>query len=328
MTAADPATRIDHLYRTRRVTYRSVRLHGEELWADALPAGGRPAAMAAAQAAYLDDAHLYGLDKAATFAALTLSAGMVAYTTAADGPGVHRVWSPVASPPTTSGLLRWASGVGYDSTGIPVIVVHWGPIPEGTWLMFWADNREAVRDDITHGQPRHQARLVLHEYGPLGATTIATALAPRPDAQPPADPPPTEPPHAKEPTPRIDPLLALIATVLASWTLLTPGAARLIEHNQPGRKPPAIAAPASRPAALASGPTDTHVIQQLGKDRRDYCAGPTRADGCHADGPGRPGKTGRNDAARRAPRRERRPAERDRARAGDGAERGRGYSAR
>ncbi|MFI0411832.1 hypothetical protein [Actinomadura sp. 3N508] len=280
--ADDPSARIDHLHRTRRATHRSMKLHGEALWAeeqrfsgrfnapaniDALPANRRPAAMAATQATHLADAHLYGLDEAATTTAVALGARMVEFTSSDAGPDVQRAWSPVAAPPATSGLLRWASGIGYDTLGVPLIAAHWGPTPEGTWLAFWADNRVAVRNDMTQdGRTRSQAQLVLQEFGPLATTGIATALIPRPDARPPTQPPAV--PRA-EPSPApIDPLLALTATVVASWALLTtPGAARLITRGPGGagaaRDRRAGLTP--RPAILAIEPIDTQTIQRLGR---------------------------------------------------------------
>ncbi|MFI0412387.1 hypothetical protein [Actinomadura sp. 3N508] len=278
--ADDPNARIGHLYRLRRAAHRFIVRYAEALWAveqefsgrftapptvTALPARQRPKALVADEAARVCDAHLYGLDEAATATAVALGARMVEFNSSDAGPDVQRAWSPVAAPPAASGLLRWASGIGYDSLGVPLIAVLWGPLSDGTWLAFWADNRVAVRNDMAQdGRTRSQARLVLQEFGPLATTGIATTHIPRPDAEPPTRPPAV--PCAESPPAPIDPLLALTSTVVSSWALLTtPGAARLATRapkDDAARDRRAGLTP--RPATLATRPIDTHIAQWPG----------------------------------------------------------------
>ncbi|MFI0409058.1 hypothetical protein [Actinomadura sp. 3N508] len=279
--STDPTARIRHLYRLRRATHHFIVRYGEAHWAGeqefsgwltapptitALPASRRPKALATDEAARISDAHLYGLDEAATTTAVTLGARMVEFTSSGAGSDVHRAWSPVAAPPATSGLLRWASGIGYDNLGVPLIAAHWGPTLEGTWLTFWADNCVVARNEMTQqGWTRSEARLVLQEFGPLATTGMATVLIPCPDAEPPTQPPAV--PCAESPPALIDPLLALTATVVASWALLTtPGVARLITRDP---KDEAIrdrrAGLTPRPATLATEPIDPQISQQPGK---------------------------------------------------------------
>ncbi|WP_165975973.1 hypothetical protein, partial [Actinomadura rubrisoli] len=179
---------------------------------------------------------------------------------------------PAADPPTKAGILRWASGIGHDAVGVPLIACHWGLLPQGTWVVWWADNRIAVRNEIAqHGMPLHQARHVLQEIGPLADTAIAATITPcqhtDPTAGPTADRPDREPPTS----PDLAQMLALTATVMASWTLLTtPGTTHLIKHqptaDQATRDLHAGLSP--RPATLATEPIDTHLIQRLGSERR------------------------------------------------------------
>lgn len=284
--SSSTATRIDHLFQLRRATHGFLVRHAATLWTQeqrlsgrctmapphtaALPAQQQPHALAADEAARLKRAHLYGLDEAATTAAVALGADMVDYTTTETDPDGHRAWTPVAAPPTELGLLRWASGIGYNSLGVPLIACHWGPLPQGTWLAWWPDNRFAVANDIALlGVTRHQAQLVLREFGPLACPDLATILTPRPDAQP--DTAPDKTPGSAPATGLPDELqadrhlLALISTVLASWALLaTPGAAHLIT-----RHPTAVQAANDRraglkprAATLATGPIDTTITER------------------------------------------------------------------
>ncbi|TDD31210.1 hypothetical protein E1287_27215 [Actinomadura sp. KC06] len=283
--SADPAARIDHLYRLRRVTHRCIVRHGESLWSheqrycgrltapasiENLPVSRQPAAMAEDEAARLTDAHLYGLDEAATAAAVTCGASMVDY--AADlAPGVRRGWTYVEGPPAEAGLLRWADGVGYDSVGVPLTACHWGPAPEGIWLYWWADHRTVARHNMAQaGWTRRQAQQALLDMGPLTFGGIGTTLAPCPDADPAthpaadefADPPAHDAPSSQD----LAELFALTATVMASWALLTtPGAAHLITHEpDPGeavRDHRAGLTP--RPATLATAPINTRPLQHL-----------------------------------------------------------------
>lgn len=275
-------TRIDYLFHLRRATHRVLVRHAARLWTDeqrrsgrctmappriaALPAQQQPRALAADEAARFKRAHLYGLDEAATTAAVALGADMVDFTTTETGG--HRAWTPVADPPAPTGLLLWASGIGYNSLGVPLIACHWGTLPQGTWLAWWPDNRVAVANDIALlGVTRHQAQLVLREFGPLACPDLATILTPRPDAQPDAQPDIGLPDELQADRH----LLALTSTVLASWALLaTPGAAHLITRQptaaqaandrRAGLKP--------RAATLATGPIDTTIIERSGREEQ------------------------------------------------------------
>ncbi|MUN35391.1 hypothetical protein [Actinomadura litoris] len=274
--STDPTARIDHLYRLRRATHHFIVRYGEAHWAEeqrfsgrltapptitALPARRRPKALAADEARRVADAHLYGLDEVAATTAVTLGARMVEFTSSDADPDVDRAWSPVARPPAESGLLWWAGGIGYDNLGVPLVAAHWGPMAEGTWLAFWADNRAVVQNEMAqHGWTRSQAHLVLQEFGPLATTGIAAGLSPRLDAKPPPDP------GARQPPPPTDSPLALTATVAASWALLTtPGAARLItrepDPDEAVRDRRAGLTP--RPATLAAAPIDPQILQRL-----------------------------------------------------------------
>lgn len=280
----DPAARIAHLFHLRRATHRFLVRHAATLWTrvqqsggqltiappsiSALPTRRQPKALAADEAARIQSAHLFGLDEAATAAAVTLGASMVNYTTTGVDPAVHRAWTPVATPPSRTGLLRWADGIGYNSLGVPLIACHWGPSPHGIWLAWWADHRIAARNDISQlGVTRQKAQLVLQEFGPLGYPEIATTITPRPNADPYHAPDKPLDSGALADHQDNAHLLALASTVLASWALLTtPGAANLIE-----RHPTAAQAARDRragldpgPAILATEPIDTAIIERLG----------------------------------------------------------------
>lgn len=278
--------RIEYLFHLRRATHRFLVRHATTLWTRvqqsggqldvvpptvaALPARQQPKALAADEAARFTHAHLYGLDEAATTAAVTLGAAMVDYTPNGVAPGTHRAWTPVATPPARTGLLRWASGIGYDSVGIPLIACHWGPIPQGTWLAWWPDHRLTVCNDITQfGITRQKAKLLLQEFGPLGYPEVATTITLQPDANP--DTAPNAHPDTNTPAELQEDayLLALTSTVLASWALLTtPGAAHLIKRHptaaQAARDRRAGLQP--RPATLATRPIDTGIIERLGNE--------------------------------------------------------------
>ncbi|WP_207939491.1 hypothetical protein, partial [Actinomadura darangshiensis] len=237
-----------------------------------LPARQQPRALAADEAARFKAAHVYGLDEAATTAAVTLGADMVDYTSHGAAPGVHRVWTPIAVPPAQAGLLRWAGGIGYNGVGVPLIACHWGPLPQGTWLAWWPDHRITARNDITsRGVTRHQAQLVLQEFGPLGYPEFATTITPRPDVLAPDVLAPDADPDTDAPADLHggEHLLALVSTVLASWALLTtPGAAHLITRQpttaQAARDRHAGLKP--RPATLATGPVDTTIIERISSE--------------------------------------------------------------
>ncbi|MFC4054087.1 hypothetical protein ACFOY4_30715 [Actinomadura syzygii] len=245
----------------------------------ALPADQQTQALVVDEAARLADAHLYALDEAATTAALTLGTDMLTHAhahAAADTSTAptdraapsSRAWAWAAKPPVQAGLLRWASEVGYDRKGVPLIACHWGPAPDGTWLYWWCDQRIAIPSTSASSARHHEG--LLRRLGPLGFSKIATILAPHPDAVPPVALPDVAPADDLDPE-----LLALTATVLASWALLTaPGAAHLFtrepDESETGCGPDqskTVRTPLNklkpRPATLATGPIDTHLIQHL-----------------------------------------------------------------
>ncbi|WP_395108106.1 hypothetical protein [Actinomadura sp. SCN-SB] len=257
---------VEALYHQRRSVHRAIAGLGERYWSNcqrlygrlstppaiaALPASRQPTALAADEAARVAGAHLYGLDEAATTAAVTLSDDIARHGPPLAEAGTSRVDQLVmVTPPTPSGFLRFASGVGYTSLGIPVIAFHWGPLPEGTWLAWWADNRIATQIDVRdHGRTQEEAEAFLREMGPLTFGESATTLYTDPEV---------ELPEAELPCPQaIAQGRALHYIAVAAWVLLTdPGAARLIT-----RKPtPAQAAQdrraglQPRPATLATKP--------------------------------------------------------------------------
>lgn len=250
---------IEGLYRLRRSTHRAIILLGEGVWAETqrltgrlytppaisrLPAPQQPKALAADEATRIARANLYGLDEAATTAAVTLSAQLSDHAPSEPEPGISRLLPAVAvKPPAESGLLRWTSGVGYTSDGIPLIACHWGPLPEGTWLSWWADNRIATQTDVTrHGRTQQEADHFLREVGPLtfGDCAMTLYAGPWPDL-PTSDPPPPQ---------VLAEARALATIVLASWALLTaPGAACLVK-----RRPTATQAAQDRRAGLKPRP--------------------------------------------------------------------------
>ncbi|TYB47813.1 hypothetical protein [Actinomadura chibensis] len=281
----DPAAQIERLHRMRDATHYLVAFWGETLYAQerehtgrltappsitALPPGQQIWALTDAEAARIADAHLYALDEAATTAAVTLGTDMLAHahaaatadtSTAPAGAAApsSRAWAWAVEPPVEAGLLRWAGEVGHDRKGVPLIACHWGPAPEGTWLYWWGDQRIAIPSTSAYSARHYEG--LLERLGPLGFSRIATILVPHPDAVPPAALPDVPPADDLDPD-----LLALTATVLASWALLTtPGAAHLHTHepdqsdtarNLPNRLQP-------RPATLATGPIDEQAIQHL-----------------------------------------------------------------
>ncbi|MFC4049046.1 hypothetical protein ACFOY4_05060 [Actinomadura syzygii] len=274
---AEPNGQIDRLHRMRDATHYLVAFWGDMLYSQeqqhtgrltappsitALPPDQQPWALIEAEATRIADAHLYALDAAATTAALALGTDMLAHAHAAapvDGTAPSsRAWAWAAEPPAASGLLRWGSEVGHDRKGVPLIACHWGPTPEGTWLYWWCDQRIAI-PSTSASSARHHKEL-LRRLGPLGLSKIATILVPHPDAVPPAALPDVPPADDLDPE-----LLALTATVLASWALLTtPRAARLHTHqpdeSETARDPRKLQ---PRPATLATGPIDTHLVQHL-----------------------------------------------------------------
>ncbi|WP_030169957.1 hypothetical protein [Spirillospora albida] len=279
----DPHKRIDHLFHLRRATHRCIIRYGEALWASehalagrlnappaiaALPADRQPRALAADEAARFAKANVYGLDEAVTTAAVTLGSQMVSYTSRNAAKDTYRGLTPIAEPPTQAGLLRWANGIGYDGLGVPLIACHWGSIPDGIWMAWWADNRVAVGDDILQRRrPRYQALNVLREFGPLAPTRFATTITPRLPTDPSGEEPADDLPLSQN----VPPLLALTATVLASWALLTTrGATGLIKHP-PTLRQASLDRRAGLPptsATLATEPVDEQVIERLvGKGR-------------------------------------------------------------
>ncbi|MEU8309799.1 hypothetical protein AB0C84_40135 [Actinomadura sp. NPDC048955] len=281
----DPAKRVRALFGLRHATHRCLVKYGEALFAGEqnlcgslnappcilrLPADCQPRALAVDEAARFAAATLYGFDEEVTAAAVTLGSRMVDHTPANTTPDAYRALTPRAEPPAEVGVLRWADGVGYNPAGVPLIACHWGRIPEGIWLAWWADNRVAVRNDVVlDGWERHQARTALQEFGPLASTRIATTLR----LGTPADAsteqrvvPPDEPPLPHD----IAQLFGLTATVLASWALLTSGATRLIE-GQPTQLEAALDINAGLPrtsASLAIGPVDQQILERLARRER------------------------------------------------------------
>ncbi|WP_395111344.1 hypothetical protein [Actinomadura sp. SCN-SB] len=257
---------VEALYRERRSVYRAIAGFGEGYWSDcqrlygrlstppaiaALPASRRPAALAADEAARVAGAHLYGLDEAATRAAVTLSDDIARHGPPLAEAGTSRLAPLVmVTPPTLSGFLRFASGVGYTSFGVPLMAFHWGPLPEGTWLAWWADNRVAAQIDARNqGRTQEEVEAFLRVMGPLTFGESATTLYTGPEV---------ELPEADLPSPQaIARGRALYYIAVAAWVLLTdPGAARLItrqptpaqaaQDRRAGLKP--------RPATLATKP--------------------------------------------------------------------------
>jgi hypothetical protein len=272
-----PDLRIEGLYRMRRSASNIVTSIGESVWTanqratgavnapphiSSLPAEQQPKALVADEAARLAGAPLYGLDEAAATAAVTFGAQIPALAPGqAEQPPPGRIYAEVVDPPTSSGLLRWSSSVGYCSDGTPVIACHWGATAEGRWLSWWADARATVDAEERRGRfDGDQAQMYLRTIGPLAFTTLSLFLHVGPDAALPDQPSgpascPTEPAH----------IVALLATVVASWALLTaPDAAHLItrgpttaqaeKDREWGLEP--------RPATLVTEPINSLVLHR------------------------------------------------------------------
>lgn len=268
---------IEGLYRIRRSAHEAITVFGKAVYGanleatggltappaiHELPAAQQPEALAEDEAARVADAHLYALDEEATAAAVQLGAELPGFE---PGPferlASRRFLAEAFDPPAPSGLLRWASGVGYTCVGTPVIACHWGPSPGGTWVAWWADNRAATRADVHSGViNEHQAKEHLRMVGPLMFTELGVLLqfAAVPLSEPPAGPLPSQVEIAQH--------IALTATLAASWALLrVPEAARVIT-----RAPTANQAAQDRrrgltpcPATLASAPIDLGPVRRL-----------------------------------------------------------------
>jgi hypothetical protein len=246
------------LYRLRRCVHGFVSRYARFLWAaDAdglhvppalarLPAHERPAALARDEARRLAQARLYALDTEATDLAVRLGAairtgGHPAAVRAAGHPNV--VASMGIAPPAPCGFVRWAPGVGdAPDGGAPIIACHWGPVPEGTWLAWWADNHIAAQ---TYPPPLRQPYLTF--AGPL-CYEQTMLLGPAHD--PGAPPPGAAGPRAAGPPAGTGDDIARMYTLLGSWVLLAvPGLATLTR-----REPSSADITADRRAGIAPSP--------------------------------------------------------------------------
>jgi hypothetical protein len=254
---ADPG----ELYRLRRSVHGFVSCYGRFFWEmrrqhgqepyvppalDLLPAHHRPKALARDEARRLARSRLYCLDAAATDLAVRLgaairTAGHPAAVRTAGHPGV--IASMNIAPPAPCGFLRWASGVAYAfEGGAPVIACHWGALPEGNWVAWWADNQITA-----HNVPAYLRQQYLAFTGPL---FYEHSMLIRP-AREPGTPLPAPPPGAADPRDAdASDDAARMYTLLGSWMLLAvPGLITLTRHE-----PASAETTADRRAGISPGP--------------------------------------------------------------------------
>jgi hypothetical protein len=246
----DPA----ELYRLRRSVYVFLSRYARFLWAAdgeglhvppalaPLPAHQRSAALAPDEAQRLAESHLYLLDAEATDLAVRLGAAIrtSGHPTAVYAAGHPNVVASMGiTPPAPCGFLRWASGVGYQPEGgAPIIACHWGTVPEGTWLAWWADNHITAQSC-----PAHLRQQYLAFAGPL---CYEQTMLLGPARDPCAPSPGAVDSRAAE----TGDDTARVYTLLGAWVLLAvPGLAALTRHE-----PSSAEITADRRAGIAPSP--------------------------------------------------------------------------
>jgi hypothetical protein len=104
----------------------------------------------------------------------------------------------------------------------PVIACHWGALPEGNWLAWWADNQIAAQN-----VPAHLRQEYLAFTGPL-FYEHSMLIGPGREPGTPAPPPGVAGPHDADASDDI----ARMYTLLGSWMLLAvPGLVTLTRHE-------------------------------------------------------------------------------------------------
>jgi hypothetical protein len=249
MAMSDGTIVPEEICRLRRSTHTFLARYGKHFWAtllasgegpldvppalEALPDAQRPKALARDEAKRLSQAALFCLDAKASDLAVELGATI---RTAAHPAAVMTAGHPnvVASmniaPPASYGFLRWTNSVGYSTAGAPIIACHWGRIPEGFWLVYWADNH--VVADLIGGPQRRLSGQMRDDYlkfsGPLYYEYSAVIRPHQPGSTAPSAQPLMQGPCAAE----VDDDTALIYTILGTWAVLTmPGLAELTQHE-------------------------------------------------------------------------------------------------